>query len=105
MMMAHSINLCCGIADYTTIGWNRTNGNLKSGDRVCVIVDTRPQSEKGGDQEGADVYFAVNGECRPVAFRGVKETLCFTLSFYGPDELRAVSIVRNPTKPELPIIM
>jgi len=81
MTMAHSLNLCCGVASYSAPHWPTTgSGNLNTGDRLGIIVDTRPPDVRGGKKEGADIYFAVNGECRSCAFEGVTIPLCFSIS-------------------------
>lgn len=108
MTMAHSINLCCGIPNFTPPGWTINNGVLRPGDRVGVLIDTRTAAARrreNGDAapEGADIYFAVNGKLRPVAFTGVTYPLSFSISMCSSTVSHEVETVARPIQPtEIP---
>ena len=96
MVMAHSVNLCCGKPNYNTTGWASNNGIILPGDHVGVFVDNR---HKGG----ADIYYAINGNVRPVAFKGVTCPLSFSLSMCSnAGSPHVVDIVPHPKPPTLP---
>ena len=96
MTMAHSMNLCNGSA-FSSEGWPyEGRGPLRSKIRLGVIVDTRHNRRR----KGADIYFAVNGVCLPIAFENVKSPLCFCV-VAAIDEKCKVAILPGAKRPPL----
>lgn len=99
--MLHSINLCAGTPNLCKPGWDKFNGEVRTGGTVGVLVDSRRNKpeEETKQEPGASIYFIVNGEFRPVAFTGITESLHFAVAITKEDTISIVQAAKMPTIP------